>query len=116
MLADFFTKPLQGTLFRKLRAVVMGHAHVRTLLSIEYKSASVNPPTVAPPGLAKERVGQNEREVCGNREQGQKVSFELNPGRQTMDGEKSQAMTTTKKDLPSLAEATLTSRERRLER
>ncbi len=45
-------------------------------------------------------VGQNEREVCGNREQGQKVSFELNPGGRTTDGEKSQAMTTTKKRSP----------------
>jgi KUP system potassium uptake protein len=31
MLADFFTKPLQGKLFRQLRAVVMGHEHVNTL-------------------------------------------------------------------------------------
>ena len=31
MLADFFTKPLQGSLFRKLRDVVMGHKHVSTL-------------------------------------------------------------------------------------
>ena len=31
MLADFFTKPLQGSLFRRLRAVVMGHKHVDTL-------------------------------------------------------------------------------------
>ena len=31
MLADFFTKPLQGALFRKLSAVVMGHVHVNTL-------------------------------------------------------------------------------------
>ena len=103
MLADFFTKPLQGTLFRKLRAVVMGHAHVRTLLSIEDKSASVNPLTVAPPGLAKERVGRNEREVCGNRKQGQKVSFELNPDGRATDGEKSQATTTTKRRSPVIA-------------
>jgi hypothetical protein len=33
MLADFFTKPLQGSLFRRLRAVIMGHEHVDTLLS-----------------------------------------------------------------------------------
>ena len=32
MIADFFTKPLQGNLFRKLRAIIMGHAHVSTLL------------------------------------------------------------------------------------
>ena len=31
MLADFFTKPLQGELFRRFKAVVMGHAHVSTL-------------------------------------------------------------------------------------
>ena len=33
MLADFFTKPLQGALFEKLRAVIMGHAHISTLFS-----------------------------------------------------------------------------------
>jgi hypothetical protein len=31
MLADFFTKPLQGSLFRKFRAVLLGHCHVKTL-------------------------------------------------------------------------------------
>ena len=31
MLADFFTKPLQGNLFRKFRAVLLGHEHVDTL-------------------------------------------------------------------------------------
>jgi hypothetical protein len=31
MLADFFTKPLQGHLFRRFRDVVMGHCHVNTL-------------------------------------------------------------------------------------
>jgi hypothetical protein len=31
MLADFFTKPLQGTLFRKFRDVILGYAHVNTL-------------------------------------------------------------------------------------
>ena len=31
MLADFFTKPLQGNLFRKFRGVLLGHAHVDTL-------------------------------------------------------------------------------------
>jgi len=28
MLADFFTKPLQGNLFRKFRAVLLGHEHI----------------------------------------------------------------------------------------
>jgi hypothetical protein len=31
MLADFFTKPLQGNLFRKFKAVILGHKHIDTL-------------------------------------------------------------------------------------
>jgi hypothetical protein len=38
MLTDFFTKPPQGILFRRLRVVVMGHTHVDTL--IEFTSAT----------------------------------------------------------------------------
>jgi hypothetical protein len=34
MLADFITKPLQGSLFRKLKAVIMGHKHVDSLTEI----------------------------------------------------------------------------------
>jgi Reverse transcriptase (RNA-dependent DNA polymerase) len=34
MLADFFTKPLQGSLFRRFKAVVLGHQHVDTLQDI----------------------------------------------------------------------------------
>jgi KUP system potassium uptake protein len=45
MLADFFTKPLQGGLFKKLRAVVMGHMHIDSL------RAETPPPT-------QERVGE----------------------------------------------------------
>ncbi len=32
MLADFFTKPLQGNLFRKFRAVVLGYKHIDSLV------------------------------------------------------------------------------------
>ena len=32
MLADFFTKPLQGNLFRRFRAVIMGYVHINDLL------------------------------------------------------------------------------------
>ncbi len=39
MLADYFTKPLQGALFIKFRAVVMGWAHIDTL-----KNAAMSPP------------------------------------------------------------------------
>jgi hypothetical protein len=31
MLADFFTKPLQGHLFRRFRDVILGHCHVNTM-------------------------------------------------------------------------------------
>ncbi len=46
MLADFFTKPLQGALFTKLREVVMGWKHVDTL-----RNDSMSP--------IKERVGKH---------------------------------------------------------
>ena len=28
MIADYFTKPLQGSLFERLRAIIMGHTHI----------------------------------------------------------------------------------------
>ena len=34
MLGDYYTMPLQGSLFKKLRAVIMGHAHIDTLSSL----------------------------------------------------------------------------------
>jgi len=40
MLAEFYTKPLQGSLFRTFRDVVMGHKHVDTLLDDEEESSS----------------------------------------------------------------------------
>ncbi len=39
ILADFFTKPLQGYLTRRLKAVLIGHAHISTVL--ETPSATV---------------------------------------------------------------------------
>ena len=38
MLADFLTKPLQGNLFRKFRAVLLGHAHIGSLLPVSVSS------------------------------------------------------------------------------
>jgi hypothetical protein len=38
MLADFFTKPLQGSHFRKLCEVIMGHKHVDTLKEVPMAS------------------------------------------------------------------------------
>ena len=34
MLADFFTKPLQGGLFRKFRDVILGYQHIDTLATV----------------------------------------------------------------------------------
>ena len=31
MLGDFFTKPLQGSLFRKFRSAILGESHVDSL-------------------------------------------------------------------------------------
>jgi hypothetical protein len=45
MLADFFTKPLQGALFRKFRSILLGYTHINTL--------SLSP---ADHGLLEERV------------------------------------------------------------
>ena len=49
MLADFFTKPLQGELFRIFRDVIMGHKHINTLLNM-----------LIPKNTSKERVGQDD--------------------------------------------------------
>ena len=38
MIADFFTKPLQGKLFRKFRDIVLGYKHVSSLLEEEESS------------------------------------------------------------------------------
>jgi len=39
MLADFFTKPLQGGLFRKFRDVILGYKHVSTLTELDETAA-----------------------------------------------------------------------------
>jgi hypothetical protein len=52
MLADFFTKPLQGSLFRKFREVIMGHKHINTLKNTT-------------PSASQERV--RKREQIGNK-------------------------------------------------
>jgi hypothetical protein len=52
MIADFFTKPLQGKLFRTLRDVVMGVEHISTLDSIEIEDDTELSPS------NEERVGK----------------------------------------------------------
>jgi hypothetical protein len=56
MLADFFTKPLQGTLFRTLRDVIPGYMHVDAL--------AIN---VVPLPSAEERVGTRRLNVHGTK-------------------------------------------------
>ena len=34
-IADFFTKPLQGSLFRKFRDIVLGYKHIGTLNEVD---------------------------------------------------------------------------------
>jgi hypothetical protein len=52
MIGDFFTKPLQGNLFRKFRDVILGYAHVDTL------ALDLSPPI-------EEGVGRDEPEGTG---------------------------------------------------
>jgi len=52
MLADFFTKPLQGELFRFFRNIIMGYVSVTDLFNEDSK--------------IKERVGKCEKEVILN--------------------------------------------------
>jgi hypothetical protein len=66
MLADFFTKPLQGSLFRKFRDVVLGYKHVDSLRLEEE----------AP--LTQERVGKDGEQKDSN---SLKVSPSSNRGR-----------------------------------
>ena len=73
MLADFFTKPLQGSLFEKLRKVLMGHAHINTL-----SSSSLLP--------VEERVGEKsklekkERRATGRNDQDASVRTDVTSG------------------------------------
>jgi hypothetical protein len=62
MLADFFKKPLQGSLFRKVRAVLLGHCHVNTL-------------TKSPLPLSEERVENPILEKVRSGASGQKFAL-----------------------------------------
>ena len=47
MIADFFTKPLQGALFRKFRDIILGYKHISSLHNV-HEDATFE-----------ERVGEN---------------------------------------------------------
>jgi hypothetical protein len=63
MLADFFTKPLQGALFRKFRNVILGYNHISSLHHPSHtdpdppSSFSLPIPAVSPTAAIEERVG-----------------------------------------------------------
>ena len=61
MVADYFTKPLQGALFKKLRDMIMGHTHPSSLL----KTPGLTP------SPSKERVGINMSEKANYRIMGE---------------------------------------------
>jgi hypothetical protein len=58
MVADFFTKPLQGDLFRKFRDVVMGYKHISSLYDQSEQS------------LDQERVGNDEKGILRENNKG----------------------------------------------
>jgi hypothetical protein len=74
MVADFFTKPLQGALFKKLRAVIMGEIDVATFLTM-----SSGP---------KERVGKGTYEET--------FEVPVGPCGQTKNGQTTEPITTRK--------------------
>ena len=65
MLGDFFTKPLQGALFRKFRDVLLGYAHIDTLRRAPIVKPSLTvsidsiPVIVSPTPPIEERVEDN---------------------------------------------------------
>ena len=62
MLADYFTKALQGTVFRRFRSVIMGYSHINDLL-------------LDPNFLLKERVENNMNIVIKKSEPDNKISM-----------------------------------------
>ena len=63
MLADYYTKPLQGSLFKKFWKVIMGHEHISTLIP-KYKQCG-----------NKERVETGVKSVFPNCEQSNKMKI-----------------------------------------
>ena len=55
MLADFLTKPLQGSLFRKFRDVILGYVHISTLKA-----------PARPVSLVERVVGQGNDDIPGS--------------------------------------------------
>ena len=64
MLADFFTKPLQGSLFEKFRKVLMGHAHITTLSPLPLSSVEERVARMEKTRITKKDInGRNEQDA-----------------------------------------------------
>ncbi len=82
MLADFFTKPLQGSLFKRFKRVVMGLDHVSTLWSMNQipieerveKRSEQAPKSLSSPGI----IRSGKKPVIPNTNK-QMVSFGIDP-------------------------------------
>ncbi len=70
MLGDFFTKPLQGHLFRKFRDAILGDTHVHTL-------------TASPTPSTEERVGYRQSVERGLDHPGESDGFTLVKGKRS---------------------------------
>ena len=83
MIADFFTKPLQGALFRKFKALILGHVPIAPLgpapasPSLQTQSQS---PSLLP---AEERVEDNEPSDRSSQDRKNKRSEDKIEGRPT---------------------------------
>ena len=69
MLGDFFTKPLQGNLFRKFRAVILGYEHTNTLTTAAFPT-----PLEERVGIGQSSEWKDSREIDSMKENGAKHS------------------------------------------
>ena len=69
MIADFFTKPLQGSLFRKFRDVIMGIKHITTIIddgeiaSVEERVRKTNSTDIGKTNLPKDNGNRKKNEI-----------------------------------------------------
>jgi hypothetical protein len=81
MIAEFFTKPLQGALFAKFRDIIMGITHFSTLDApnpVEPRSV-LNMDSLASTGSVTTHCGLNERTSYSSTKTRKKVTFKQGP-------------------------------------
>ena len=89
MLADFFTKPLQGGLFRRLKAVVMGHKHIDTLKEV--------PPVASQERVEESTVLEYSEDATGGRKADGRLTDALVPTPTIKNAKRSYAEVTKKR-------------------